>query len=134
MHSLLSFCCLMFCSAPDQLTPVGLNLRMTLVGSTRKSAGPLLVRGHLAAGTVVNHTAMPYTAKRCQMHICRCEGMPLAIVGLLVRWGAKPVLNRPQDPKLMAALAFEVKDRIDHMFEHPGPGNGTFLRDVSNNH
>ena len=31
----------------------------------------------------------------------------------------------------MAALAFEIEHRIDHMFEHLGPGNHAILGDVA---
>src|SRR5215469_95158 len=44
---------------------------------------------------------------------------------------AKAVLDRAQYAKLMAALAFEIEDRIHHVLEHPRAGDDTLLRYVT---
>ena len=41
------------------------------------------------------------------------------------------VLHGPQDAELMAALAFEIKHRVDHVLEHTGAGDGAVLGDVA---
>src|SRR5512132_4407997 len=40
------------------------------------------------------------------------------------------VLHRPQDAELVAAFAFEIEHRIDHVFEHLGPRDDAVLGDV----
>ena len=43
---------------------------------------------------------------------------------------AEPVLDRAQDPELMAALAFEIDHGVDHVLEHPRPGDLAVLGHV----
>jgi len=45
---------------------------------------------------------------------------------------AKTIFHRAQDPEMMAALALEIQDRIHHVFQHAGAGDGAFLGDVAN--
>jgi hypothetical protein len=45
--------------------------------------------------------------------------------------GAEAVLDRAQDAELVAALAFEIKDGIDHVFDHAGAGDLAVLGDMA---
>ena len=45
--------------------------------------------------------------------------------------GAEAVLDRAHQPVRAAGLALEIEDGIDHVLQHPGPGQGPFLGDVS---
>src|SRR5690606_16593979 len=44
---------------------------------------------------------------------------------------AEPVLDRPDDRIAAAGVAFEIEHRIDHVFDDPRAGDGTFLRYVT---
>ena len=44
---------------------------------------------------------------------------------------AEAVLDRAQDAELVAALALEVEDRVDHVLDHAGAGDLAVLGDVS---
>ena len=41
------------------------------------------------------------------------------------------VLDRAQDAELVAALAFEIEHRVDHVLEYAGAGDGAVLGDVA---
>ena len=38
---------------------------------------------------------------------------------------AEAVLHRPQDAEVVAAFALEIEHRVDHVLDHPGPGDLT---------
>ena len=48
--------------------------------------------------------------------------------------GAEAVLERAQNPVLMAALPFETHHDVDHVFEHAGPRNAAILRHMTDEH
>ncbi len=48
--------------------------------------------------------------------------------------GAVAVLHGAQDAELMAAVAFEIQDRVDHVFQHAGAGKGAVLGHVADQH
>src|SRR6185503_21253611 len=48
--------------------------------------------------------------------------------------GAEAVLHRPEDAEMVAALALEIEDGVDHMLEHARAGDGAFLGDVADQH
>ena len=41
------------------------------------------------------------------------------------------ILDRAQDPELVAAVALEIKHRVDHVLQHPGAGDLSVLGDVA---
>ena len=45
--------------------------------------------------------------------------------------GAEAVLDRPQHPKAAARLALEVEHRVDHVLQHPRPGDGALAGDMA---
>ena len=45
--------------------------------------------------------------------------------------GAKAVLDRAQDAELMPALALEIEHGIDHVLEHPRPGDDALFGHVA---
>ncbi len=47
---------------------------------------------------------------------------------------AVAVLHRAQDAELVAAVAFEIERRIDHVLQHPGAGERALLGDVADQH
>ena len=47
---------------------------------------------------------------------------------------AKAVFNGAQNAELVAALAFEIKHRVDHMFDHAGACDLAFFGDMADKH
>ena len=44
------------------------------------------------------------------------------------------VLGRPQQAQRVVPVAFELQDRVDHVLEHPWPGEAAVLGDVADEH
>ena len=44
------------------------------------------------------------------------------------------VLHRAKDSELVAALAFEIEDGIDHVLDHARAGDRAFLGDMADEH
>ena len=44
------------------------------------------------------------------------------------------MLDRPQQPQGVVAVALEGQHGVDHVLEHPGPGQAAVLGDVADQH